>query len=143
MIPLPQVSMRDERITDLLADNERQMEDYQSLMQTKTALDMEISLYRKLLETEEDRLGLGTAGNISRRHIYYTVSAPPQTRRHARRAVGRQCFRATPAILCSEIYPSILWSTDIFTRPCIDTLALRDRLQCCMIHPCIAGGSSP
>ena len=28
--------------------------------QTKTALDMEISLYRKLLESEEDRLGMAT-----------------------------------------------------------------------------------
>ena len=30
--------------------------------QTKTALDMEISLYRKLLESEEDRLGMATGG---------------------------------------------------------------------------------
>ena len=29
-----------------------------SEFQTKTALDMEISLYRKLLESEEDRLGM-------------------------------------------------------------------------------------
>ena len=28
-----------------------------SLLQTKTGLDMEISLYRRLLEGEEDRLG--------------------------------------------------------------------------------------
>ena len=29
-----------------------------SLMQVKTALDMEIAVYRQLLETEEDRLGI-------------------------------------------------------------------------------------
>ena len=28
------------------------------LMQVKTALDMEIAVYRQLLETEEDRLGI-------------------------------------------------------------------------------------
>jgi len=34
------------------------MEEYQNLMQVKTALDMEIAVYKQLLETEEDRLGI-------------------------------------------------------------------------------------
>lgn len=36
------------------------MEAYQNLMQIKTALDMEIAVYKKLLESEEDRLGIVT-----------------------------------------------------------------------------------
>ena len=37
---------------------QRQVEHYQTLMDTKIALDMEIAVYRKLLESEEDRLGI-------------------------------------------------------------------------------------
>ena len=38
------------------------MEQYQSLMDTKIALDMEIAVYRRLLESEEDRLGIAMDG---------------------------------------------------------------------------------
>ena len=40
----------------------RHQQQYQSLMDTKVALDMEIAVYRKLLESEEDRLGLAVDG---------------------------------------------------------------------------------
>ena len=36
----------------------KQQVQYQTLMDTKIALDMEIAVYRRLLESEETRLGL-------------------------------------------------------------------------------------
>ena len=53
-----QILNKDEEIKKLLVDISAQLENYQNLQQTKTALDMEIAVYRKLLESEEDRLGL-------------------------------------------------------------------------------------
>ncbi len=44
------------RLLDQLAD---QLKEYQNLQDLKVQLDMEIAVYRRLLETEEDRLGLG------------------------------------------------------------------------------------
>ena len=41
------------------------MEEYQNLMQVKTALDMEIAVYKQLLETEEDRLGITPEQGLS------------------------------------------------------------------------------
>ena len=40
----------------------RQQQQYQTLMDTKIALDMEIAVFRRLLESEEDRLGLEVDG---------------------------------------------------------------------------------
>merc|ERR1712150_222972 len=42
-----------QKITDLT-----QQKEYQNLMDTKVALDMEIAVFRRLLESEEDRLGI-------------------------------------------------------------------------------------
>jgi hypothetical protein len=36
---------------------------FQTLLETKTALDMEIAVYRKLVESEEDRLGIDNTDN--------------------------------------------------------------------------------
>merc|ERR1712029_653774 len=49
---------RDSKIQKTLKDINDNMEEYQNLMQVKTALDMEIAVYKQLLETEEDRLGI-------------------------------------------------------------------------------------
>ena len=53
-----QILNRDEKIQKLLEDISKQVEDYQALQHTKTALDMEIAVYKRLLESEEDRLGI-------------------------------------------------------------------------------------
>ena len=46
----------------MLAELRRQQEQYQTLLDTKIALDMEIAVFRRLLESEEDRLGLEVDG---------------------------------------------------------------------------------
>ena len=38
-------------------------------MQVKTALDMEIAVYKQLLETEEDRLGIKPENGLGRQNI--------------------------------------------------------------------------
>lgn len=53
-----QVVNKDSEIRRLLEEISKQMEAYQNLLSTKTALDMEIAVYRKLVECEEDRLGI-------------------------------------------------------------------------------------
>lgn len=46
----------------------RHQQQYQNLMDTKIILDMEIAVYRKLLESEEDRLGLAVDGGGDHKH---------------------------------------------------------------------------
>eukprot|EP00092_Neocalanus_flemingeri_P013003 GFUD01014013.1.p1 GENE.GFUD01014013.1~~GFUD01014013.1.p1 ORF type:complete len:709 (+),score=215.46 GFUD01014013.1:147-2273(+) len=60
-----QISEKDAKIRQTLEEIQKQMEAYQNLMQTKTALDMEIAVYKKLLECEEDRLGIVTGHDDS------------------------------------------------------------------------------
>ena len=54
---------KDDEIKRLLDELNNQMNEYQTLMDTKVALDMEIAVFRRLLESEEDRLGIHIEGN--------------------------------------------------------------------------------
>jgi hypothetical protein len=54
---------KDDEINRLLDELNNQMNEYQTLMDTKVALDMEIAVFRRLLESEEDRLGIHIEGN--------------------------------------------------------------------------------
>merc|ERR1711997_501013 len=53
-----QLAAKDNEIKRLLDELSRQLEEYQNPMDTKIGLDMEIAVFRRLLESEEDRLGI-------------------------------------------------------------------------------------
>merc|ERR1712045_658337 len=53
-----QLGAKDVELEKLVEELRRQQQQYQTLMDTKIALDMEIAVFRRLLESEEDRLGI-------------------------------------------------------------------------------------
>lgn len=54
-----QMAAKDGEIKRLLDELADQLKEYQNLQDIKVQLDMEIAVFRRLIESEEDRLGLG------------------------------------------------------------------------------------
>ena len=78
-----QILRKDGEIKRLIEDTSKQVDKYQNLQQTKTALDMEIAVYKKLLESEEDRLGIQTGDlfvKINKKDCYFRcrIIQPPR-----------------------------------------------------------------
>ena len=59
----PGCSFQDNEIKRLLDELANQLKEYQNLQDIKVQLDMEIAVFRRLIESEEDRLGLGGQKN--------------------------------------------------------------------------------
>ncbi|XP_059094822.1 lamin-C-like isoform X2 [Tigriopus californicus] len=54
-----QMAAKDDEIKRLLDELAHQLKEYQNLQDLKVQLDMEIAVFKSLIESEEDRLGLG------------------------------------------------------------------------------------
>lgn len=60
-----QMAAKDDEIKRLLDELANQLKDYRNLQDIKVALDMEISVFKQLIESEEDRLGLNQADKLT------------------------------------------------------------------------------
>nr|XP_022333831.1 lamin Dm0-like [Crassostrea virginica] len=74
------LAMKDQEISDLRATIEEQSQEYADILEVKIKLDNEIATYRKLLETEEERLNMSQTSSPG--------STPGSRRGHKRKRVA-------------------------------------------------------
>merc|ERR1712066_675021 len=87
-----QLVVKDDEINRLSEELTNQQKEYQTLQDIKTALDMEIAVFRSLIECEEDRLGMSERNtaksnpvtdvtNLKTQGVYKAVPATTVTER--------------------------------------------------------------
>ncbi|XP_060797112.1 lamin L3 isoform X2 [Neoarius graeffei] len=80
------LSQKEQEMADMRQQMQAQLEEYQSLLDIKLMLDMEINAYRKMLEGEEQRLNLSPSPSqhtpISRTHVHATRKGWGRKRKH-------------------------------------------------------------
>jgi len=60
------MAAKDGEIKRLLDELANQLKEYQNLQDLKIQLDMEIAVFRRLIESEEDRLGMGGKERVNK-----------------------------------------------------------------------------
>uniref|UniRef100_A0AAR2IZZ0 Uncharacterized protein n=1 Tax=Pygocentrus nattereri TaxID=42514 RepID=A0AAR2IZZ0_PYGNA len=80
------LTQKEQEMADMRQQMQAQLEEYQSLLDVKLMLDMEINAYRKMLEGEERRLNLSPSpsqhASVSRTHKQTTRKAWAKKRKH-------------------------------------------------------------
>ncbi|XP_030622129.1 lamin L3 isoform X2 [Chanos chanos] len=80
------LSLKEQEMADLRQRMQAQLEEYQSLLDVKLTLDMEINAYRKMLEGEEQRLNLSPSpsqhGAVPRTHMQGARKLRGKKRKH-------------------------------------------------------------